>query len=86
MPRFLPTDVTGGPPPEVLLEIDIAWERSREMFDSDVELHFEIDRVHSEVWAELRLADGSVVERLTASEALALACGDVASGRALAVA
>ena len=28
------------------------------------------------MWAELRLADGSVVERLSASEALALACGD----------
>ena len=86
MPRFLPTDVTAGPPPEVLLEIDIAWERSREMFASDLALHFEVDTVHAEVWAELRLADGSVVERLTASEALAIACGDAVAPLALAAA
>ena len=84
MPRFLPTDVTAGPPPEVLLEIDIAWERSREMFSSELQLRFEVDQARAEVWAELRLADGSVVERLTASEALAIACGDVARERALA--
>ena len=86
MPRFQTTDLPAGPPPEVLLEIDVAWERSREMFASDLAIHFEVDPVHSEVWAELRLADGSVVERLTASEALALACGDAAPELALAAA
>ena len=84
MPRFLPTDVAAGPPPEVLLEIDVAWERSREMFASDLEIHFEVDALHSNVWAELRLADGSVVERLSATEALALACGDATAPLALA--
>jgi hypothetical protein len=77
MRRFLATtlDLPSGPPPEVLQQIDVAWERSRELFESDLELHFEVDDLH-EVWAELRCADGSVAERLTASEALALACGD----------
>ena len=51
MPRFLPNEMTAGPPPAVLLELDIAWERSREMFASDLELHFEVDQVHAEVWA-----------------------------------
>jgi hypothetical protein len=78
MPRFLATthDLPAGPPPEVLHQIDVAWERARELFESDLELHFEVDAMHGEVWAELCCADGSLVERLSASEALALACGD----------
>ena len=45
MPRFLQTadDLPAGPPPEVLMEIDVAWERAQEMFASDVHLHFEVD-------------------------------------------
>ena len=86
MPRFLQTstDLPAGPPPEVLAQIDSAWDRAQEMFASDFELHFEVDAQAAHVWAELRLADGSVVERLTASEALALACGDAAPALALA--
>jgi hypothetical protein len=78
MLRFHATtlDLPGGPPPEVLQQIDVAWERARELFESDLELHFEIDDLLHEVWAELRCSDGTVAERLTASEALALACGD----------
>jgi hypothetical protein len=78
MRRFPATtdDLPAGPPPEVLQQIDVAWERSRELFDSDLEIHFEVDALFGEVWAELRCADGSLLERLTASEALALACGD----------
>jgi hypothetical protein len=78
MLRFHATthDLPSGPPPEVLQQIDVAWERARELFDSDLELHFEVDELLHEVWAELRCADGTVAERLTASEALALACGD----------
>jgi hypothetical protein len=69
-------DLPAGPPPEVLHEIDIAWERAQDLFDSDLELHFEIDERFGEVWAELRSLDGSFAERLTASEALDIACGD----------
>ena len=45
MPRFLATthDLPAGPPPEVLQQIDVAWERARELFESDLELHFEVD-------------------------------------------
>jgi hypothetical protein len=86
MTRFLQTsdDLPAGPPPEVLLEIDVAWERSQEMFASDLELHFEVDPHEAHVWAELRTADGSVVERLSASEALALACGQATPALAVA--
>ena len=78
MPRFLVTthELPAGPPPEVLQQIDVAWERARELFESDLELHFEVDALLREVWAELRCADGTLAERLSASEALALACGD----------
>ncbi len=48
------------------------------------ELHFEVDAPVGSVWAELRCADGSLVERLSASEAMALACGDAVAGLALA--
>ena len=77
MPRFRATiqDLKASPPPEVLQQIDVAWERARELFDSELELHFEVDASIGRVWAELRAADGTVVERLSASEALALACG-----------
>ncbi|MGI8781114.1 MAG: hypothetical protein ACR2L8_13285 [Solirubrobacteraceae bacterium] len=87
MPRFLATthDLPAGPPPEVLQQIDVAWERARELFESDLELHFEVDALIGRVWAELRWADGSIVEILSASEVLALACGDATADMALAV-
>ena len=86
MPRFLVTtdDLAAGPPPEVMAQIDVAWERARDLFDSDHELRFEVDDVFGEVWAELRDVDGTVKERLTASEALDFACGDAASSLAIA--
>ena len=86
MSRFRSTthDLPAGPPPEVLQQIDVAWERARELFDSELELHFEVDATIGRVWAELRSADGSVVERLSASEALALACGAAMPEMALA--
>jgi hypothetical protein len=77
-------DLPAGPPPEVLAQIDVAWERARELFESDLGLHFEVDEILGHVWAELRCTDGTVVERLTASEALAIACGDEAAQLALA--
>jgi len=86
MPRFRSTtrDLPPGPPPEVLRQLDVAWERARELFESDFEIHFELDAATGRVWAELRCADGSVAERLSASEALAFACGDATSVLALA--
>lgn len=86
MSRFRTTtpDLPAGPPPEVLQQIDVAWERARELFESEIELHFEVDAEVGRVWAELRASDGSVVERLSAAEALALACGTAMPEMALA--
>jgi hypothetical protein len=78
MPRFHVTtdDLPAGPPPEVLAQIDDAWERARELFASDLGLYFEVDDVLGRVWAELRDPDGIVAERFTAAQALDFACGD----------
>lgn len=69
-----------GPPPEVLAQLDESWERAQEMCTGALELHFEVDRDLGHVWAELRTADGAVAGTLTASEAVAIACGDVEHG------
>jgi len=59
MPRFRSTNPDlQALPPEVLQQIDVAWERARELFESDLELHFEIDAACGRVWAELRRPDG----------------------------
>jgi hypothetical protein len=80
MPRFHASlDAPVGPPPEVLAQIDAAWERAQELFTTDLELHFEVDRSWGRVWAELRNPDGSVAETLSALEAIAMACGDPAA-------
>jgi hypothetical protein len=77
MSRFhTPIDAPAGPPPEVLAQIDAAWERAQELFTTDLELHFEVDRSWGRVWAELRNPDGSV--------AVAMACGDAAAALPLA--
>jgi hypothetical protein len=78
MPRFLATthDLPAGPPPEVLHQIDVAWERARELFESGMDLHFEVDALVGRVRAELRTAGGEAAERYSAREALAFACGD----------
>jgi hypothetical protein len=64
-----------SPPAHVLAEVDAAWERAQDLFAGELELHFEIGR---RVTGELREPGGAAVESLSAGEALALACGDVA--------
>src|SRR5262245_59351126 len=65
-------------PPSVLAEIDAAFERAAEPVIDELELHFALGAVAGSVRCSLRDAEGNVVSRLSASQALALACGDVA--------
>ena len=65
-----------GPPPEILAEIDAAWERAQAPLEGGYELHFERNRASGRAWGELRWPDGTPALQLSASEALALACGD----------
>ena len=79
MPRFAHDhDPLLGPPAHVLAEVDAAWERSQELSCGELELHFTAALLGGRVMGELRLEDGSLVERISATEALALACGDAA--------
>ena len=79
MHRFTHThDPLLGPPAHVLAEVDAAWERAQELADGELELHFAQALMGGRVTGELRLPDGSLAERISATEALALACGDAA--------
>lgn len=68
-------DLPYGPPPEVLDEIAAAWERAQEPLPDGLELHFASEPALGRAWGELRL-DDELVAGISASEALALACGD----------
>ena len=65
-----------GPPPEVLDEIDAAWERAQQLVEGEFELHFEADELLHRAFGELRRPDGTLEQRLSATEAVAIACGD----------
>ena len=69
-------DLPEGPPPEVLGEIDAAWERAQALVEGELELHFEADALLRRAFGELRRGDGTLELRLSASEAVAMACGD----------
>ena len=68
-------DLADGPPPEVRAEIDVAWERAQALHEAGLELRFEVDSARGRASAELRRLDGSGSVRLTAAEALRIACG-----------
>ena len=65
-------------PPHVQAEVDVAWERAQDLFAGELELHFALDALTRRVTGELHAPGGDVLERLSATEALAIACGDVA--------
>ena len=70
------TPLLDSPPESVLAEVDAAWERCQDLFGGELELHFALGSVAQGLRCELRTLEGEVWERLTATEALALACGD----------
>ncbi len=63
------------PPPEVMAEVDAAWERSAGFCADDLELRMRVGRISGRVSGELRCED-VVLERLSPSQILAVACGD----------
>src|SRR6185369_6294534 len=38
-------DLLSGPPPEVLAEVDAAWERAQDLFADELELSFDLDKL-----------------------------------------
>jgi hypothetical protein len=73
-----PIDRSPGLPPEVLAEIDAAWGRAQRPLPEGIVLDFESEPALGRAWGLLRSDDGGMLERICASEALAIACGDAA--------
>ena len=69
-------DLLTGPPPEVLDEVAAAWERAQEPSPTASSCGSPPSRPWAGPGAELRLDDGELVTAISASEALAIACGD----------
>jgi hypothetical protein len=69
------TELLAGPPPEVLDEIGVAWERAEALTAAGWTLDLARD---GGVSGRLRGPAGARSRRLTASEVLALVCGDLA--------
>ena len=53
-----------------------AWERAQEPFPESLALHFVSEPLLGRAWGELQLDDGTHLASISASEALAIACGD----------
>ena len=76
MTRSHPFALPAGPPPEVQDEIDAAWERAQAPVEGAYLLQFHSDPALHRAWGELGWPDGTPALSLTASEALAIACGE----------
>jgi hypothetical protein len=69
-------DLLNGLPPEVMDEVAAAWERAQEPLPDGLELWFASEPALGRAWGELRLDGGELVAGISASEAIAIACGD----------
>ena len=79
MPRsYVAEDLPSSPPPEVLDDVFAAWERAQEPLPESLALNFVSEPALGRAWGELKLDDGTFLTSISASEALAIACGDAA--------
>jgi len=67
--------IPASPPPEVLAEVDAAWERAAELAAQNRELHFTHDELSGRTIIEVRTLDGEVLRTIPPSKML-----DVMSG------
>ena len=70
--------IPASPPPEVLAEVDAAWERSGQLAADNRELHFDTDPQTGRVIIQVRTLDGEVLRTIPPSRAL-----DVLTGSAV---
>ena len=68
-------EIPETPPADVLAEVDAAWERAASFSADGLELDIAVGRISGRVRGRLRLED-QVVQRLSPSQLLAVACGD----------
>ena len=67
--------IPASPPPEVLAEVDAAWERATHLAAANRELHFRRDEQSGRTIIEVRTLDGEVLRTIPPSKLL-----DVMSG------
>jgi flagellar protein FlaG len=67
--------IPASPPPEVLAEVDAAWERAAALAAQNRELHFKHDEKSGRTIIEVRTLDGEVLRTIPPSKML-----DVMSG------
>ena len=70
--------ILASPPPEVLAEVDAAWERGARLAAENRELHFVRDKASGRTIIQVRTLDGEVLRTIPPSNAL-----DVMGGGAL---
>jgi hypothetical protein len=62
--------IPASPPPEVLAEVDAAWERGAQLASADRELHFRRDEQSGRMIIEVRTLDGDVLGNIPPSRLL----------------
>jgi hypothetical protein len=69
--------IPASPPPEVLAEVDAAWENAKSLAEQNRELHFARDKASGRVIIEVRTLDGEVLKTIPPSKALEVVCDGV---------
>ena len=64
-----------SPPPEVLAEVDAAWERAAELAAANRELHFRRDERTGRTIIEVRTLDGEVLRTIPPSRVFDVMAG-----------
>jgi hypothetical protein len=67
--------IPASPPPEVLAEVDAAWERANELAAANRELHFRRDEHTGRTIIEVRTLDGEVLRTIPPSRLLDVMAG-----------
>jgi hypothetical protein len=67
--------IPASPPPEVLAEVDAAWERAGELAAANRELHFRRDERTGRTIIEVRTLDGEVLRTIPPSRLLDVMAG-----------
>jgi FlaG protein len=67
--------IPASPPPEVLAEVDAAWERASELAAANRELHFRRDEATGRTIIEVRTLDGEVLRTIPPSRVFDVMAG-----------
>lgn len=67
--------ISAAPPPDVLAEVDAAWERAEALAAQNRELHFARDEATGRMIIEVRTLDGEVLRSIPPSEMLNVMSG-----------